>query len=114
MTGTALSSKACNIPGLGLNAYFAYNVVGYLGSGNVSYGAALTDVFIEGWIFLLLSVTGARAKLITFVPRSIALAMSAGASHGKLERLMWAVRVAQGSERACLRASWRASWGTFK
>ena len=68
-----------DVPGLGLNAYFAYNVVGYLGSGNVSYGAALTAVFIEGWIFLLLSVTGARAKLITFVPRSIALAMRAGA-----------------------------------
>ena len=53
-------------------------MVGYLGSGNVSYGAALTAVFIEGWVFLLLSVTGARAKLITWVPRSIALAMSAG------------------------------------
>ena len=51
---------------------------GYHGSGSTSYGAALAAVFIEGWVFLLLTVTGARAKLITYVPRSIALAMSAG------------------------------------
>lgn len=65
-------------PGLGLNAYFAYNVVGFHGSGSVSYGTALAAVFVEGWIFILLSVTGARAKLITYMPRSIALSMSAG------------------------------------
>lgn len=44
----------------------------------VSYGTALAAVFVEGWIFILLSVTGARAKLITYMPRSIALSMSAG------------------------------------
>ena len=44
----------------------------------VSYGTALAAVFVEGWIFILLSVTGARAKLVTYVPRSIALSMSAG------------------------------------
>ena len=54
---------------------------GYHGSGSTSYGAAMAAIFIEGWIFLLLTVTGARAKLITYVPRSIALAMSAGAPH---------------------------------
>lgn len=43
-----------------------------------SYETALAAVFIEGWIFILLSVTGARAKLIEYVPRSIALSMSAG------------------------------------
>ena len=64
--------------GLGLNAYFAYNVVGYMGSGSVSYGAALAAVFLEGWVFLLLSVTGIRAKLFTYVPGSIRLGMTAG------------------------------------
>ena len=44
----------------------------------VRYETALAAVFVEGWIFILLSVTGARAKIITYMPRSIALAMSAG------------------------------------
>ena len=43
-----------------------------------TYQTALAAVFVEGWIFILLSVSGARAKLITYVPRSIALSMSAG------------------------------------
>jgi AGZA family xanthine/uracil permease-like MFS transporter len=35
-------------PGMGLNAYFSYNVVGYHGTGPVSYRLALTAVFVEG------------------------------------------------------------------
>jgi AGZA family xanthine/uracil permease-like MFS transporter len=65
-------------PGMGLNAYFAYNVVGFHGSGSVSYKTALAAIFVEGWIFILLAVTGARGKLIQLVPRSIMLATSAG------------------------------------
>lgn len=65
-------------PGLGLNAYFAYNVVGFHGSGNVPYEVALAAIFVEGWIFILLAVTGARGKLIQMVPRSVMLATSAG------------------------------------
>eukprot|EP00208_Stichococcus_sp_RCC1054_P001908 CAMPEP_0206139330 /NCGR_PEP_ID=MMETSP1473-20131121/5537_1 /ASSEMBLY_ACC=CAM_ASM_001109 /TAXON_ID=1461547 /ORGANISM="Stichococcus sp, Strain RCC1054" /LENGTH=611 /DNA_ID=CAMNT_0053533077 /DNA_START=97 /DNA_END=1932 /DNA_ORIENTATION=+ len=65
-------------PGMGLNAYFAYNVVGFHGSGNVSYKTALAAIFVEGWIFILLAVTGARGKLIQMVPRSVMLATSAG------------------------------------
>ena len=47
----------------------------------------MAAVFVEGWVFLLLTVTGARAKLITYVPRSIALAMSAG------KRLLYCLRL---------------------
>ncbi len=111
-------------PGMGLNAYFAYNVVGYRGTGTVScrqfapmtphqydlrrsdaaalrqpeptwpctcvppitltffarqssrtvlmqlpYSTALAAVFIEGWVFVILSVTGVRAAVIRLVPR---------------------------------------------
>ncbi|KAK9908098.1 hypothetical protein WJX75_002714 [Coccomyxa subellipsoidea] len=65
-------------PGMGLNAYFAYNVVGYRGSGNVSYQTALAAVFVEGWIFIVLALTGLRLRLIRLVPKSIMLATSAG------------------------------------
>lgn len=44
----------------------------------VSYQTALAAVFIEGWIFVLLAVTGLRLKLIRLVPKSIMLATSAG------------------------------------
>ncbi|KAG6901510.1 hypothetical protein C0995_010979 [Termitomyces sp. Mi166 len=40
-------------PGLGLNAYFAYSIVGFHGSGMVSYGEALAAVFLEGYTFFL-------------------------------------------------------------
>jgi len=65
-------------PGMGLNAYFAYNVVGFHGSGSVPYKTALAAIFLEGLIFIVLAVTGARGKLIQMVPRSIMLATSAG------------------------------------
>jgi len=64
--------------GMGLNAYFTYNVVGYYGTGSVKYQDALAAIFIEGWIFIILSVTGARQYLIKLLPRTLALSMSAG------------------------------------
>lgn len=65
-------------PGMGINAYFTYNVVGYLGSGQVSYRAAMAAVFIEGWILIFLALTGARARLIQLVPESLMLGTSGG------------------------------------
>jgi hypothetical protein len=47
-------------PGMGLNAYFAYQIVGYHGSGIISYNLALTAVFIEGFVFIFLSLIGMR------------------------------------------------------
>ena len=41
-------------PGMGINAYFAFSVVGFRGSGKVNYSTALMAVFIEGWVFLIL------------------------------------------------------------
>jgi hypothetical protein len=45
---------------MGLNAYFTYQVVGFHGTGPVTYRLALTAVFIEGFIFIFLSLIGMR------------------------------------------------------
>ncbi|KAF7728283.1 hypothetical protein EC973_006457 [Apophysomyces ossiformis] len=65
-------------PGMGLNAYFTYTVVGYHGSGKVSYETALAAVFIEGLIFLVLSIFGVRQWLARIIPMSIKVAMGCG------------------------------------
>jgi AGZA family xanthine/uracil permease-like MFS transporter len=65
-------------PGLGLNAYFAYSVVGFHGSGIISYREALSAVFLEGWIFLFLSLLGLRQWLVRIMPQSLVLAVGAG------------------------------------
>jgi len=47
-------------PGMGLNAYFAYTVVGFHGAGPVSYRFALTAVFCGGICVCGLSLLGLR------------------------------------------------------
>ncbi|KAI1129311.1 purine transporter [Nemania abortiva] len=65
-------------PGLGLNAYFAYNVVGFHGSGNTPYSIALTATFVEGFVFFALALFGLRQWLARAIPHSIKLATSVG------------------------------------
>jgi AGZA family xanthine/uracil permease-like MFS transporter len=65
-------------PGMGLNAYFAYTVVGYHGSGLIPYKVALTAVFVEGWVFLGLTLIGMRQWLARALPASIKLATGVG------------------------------------
>lgn len=65
-------------PGLGLNAYFAYSVVGFHGSGTITYREALAAVFLEGWVFLFLSLIGLRQWLVRIMPQSLVLAVGAG------------------------------------
>ncbi|KAF8905885.1 permease family-domain-containing protein [Mucidula mucida] len=65
-------------PGLGLNAYFSYSVVGFHGSGLITYQEALAAVFLEGWIFLILSLLGLRQWLVRIMPQSLVLAVGAG------------------------------------
>ena len=62
-------------PGLGLNAYFAYTVC--VGMG-YSYSFALLTVFIEGLIFIILSVTGFREAMVKSIPQSLKQGISAG------------------------------------
>ncbi|KAH6972381.1 permease [Ilyonectria sp. MPI-CAGE-AT-0026] len=65
-------------PGMGLNAYFAFQVVGYNGSGRIPYGVALTAVFVEGLIFIFLALTGMRQWLVKLIPATIKTATGAG------------------------------------
>lgn len=62
-------------PAMGLNAYFAYSV---LGTYNISYTVAFSAVFVTGIIFLILSLTSFRTKLITAIPDNLKHAISAG------------------------------------
>ena len=63
---------------MGLNAYFTYQVVGRNGSGPVPYRLALTAVFIEGFIFVFLSLVGLRQWLVKIIPPSIKVASGVG------------------------------------
>ncbi|KAM5349371.1 hypothetical protein ACJ41O_005876 [Fusarium nematophilum] len=65
-------------PGMGLNAYFAFQVVGYNGSGQIPYGVALTAVFVEGLIFVVLALTGMRQWLVKVIPATIKTATGVG------------------------------------
>lgn len=65
-------------PGMGLNAYFAFQVVGYNGSGAISYRTALTAVFFEGIIFMFLALTGMRQWLVRLIPATIKTATGVG------------------------------------
>ncbi|KAK4104809.1 hypothetical protein N658DRAFT_542115 [Parathielavia hyrcaniae] len=65
-------------PGMGLNAYFTYQVVGVKGTGPVDYRVALTAVFIEGWIFMFLALTGMRHWLVKIIPGTIKIASGVG------------------------------------
>lgn len=62
-------------PGMGINAYFAYTIC--LGMG-VHWSSALGLVFVNGVIFLGLSLTGIRKKIIHAIPHSLKIAITCG------------------------------------
>ena len=61
--------------GMGLNAYFAYTVVGGMG---YSWQMALAAVFVEGLIFIALSLTNVREAIFNSIPMPLKRAVSAG------------------------------------
>ncbi|KAJ2477327.1 hypothetical protein IWW56_004397 [Coemansia sp. RSA 2131] len=65
-------------PGMGLIAYFTYTVVGYHGTGKISYENALAAVCIEGIIFFVLSVLGIRQWFARIIPASLKTATGTG------------------------------------
>ncbi len=80
LIGTLLMAFLANYPfalapGMGLNAYFAYTVV--LGMG-YSWQIALTAVFVEGLIFIVLSVTNVREAIFNAIPSNLKAAVSVG------------------------------------
>lgn len=62
-------------PGLGLNAYFAYTVCGSMG---YSWQFALLAVFVEGLIFILLSLTNVREAIFNAIPAQLKKGVSVG------------------------------------
>jgi AGZA family xanthine/uracil permease-like MFS transporter len=62
-------------PGMGLNAFFTYTLV--MGAG-VTWETALGVVFLSGIVFLALTVTGIRTKIVHTIPLSLRLAVGAG------------------------------------
>lgn len=62
-------------PGLGLNAYFAYTVCGEMG---YSWQIALLAVFVEGLIFIVLSVTNVREAIFNAIPTQLKKGVSVG------------------------------------
>ncbi len=62
-------------PGMGVNAYFAFSVV--LGLG-IDWRVALAAVFIEGIIFILMTISNLRSKIVSAIPECIKHATTAG------------------------------------
>jgi AGZA family xanthine/uracil permease-like MFS transporter len=62
-------------PGMGINAYFAFTVV--LGLG-IDWRVALAAVFIEGIIFIVMTVTNVRSKIVEAIPDAVKHATTAG------------------------------------
>ena len=78
--GTMLMAFMANMPfalsaGMGLNAYLAYTVV--LGQG-ISWQVALFAVFIEGIIFIIMSLTNVREAIFNSIPLTLKQGVSVG------------------------------------
>lgn len=78
--GTLLMALFANYPfalapGMGLNAYFAFTVVGQM---EYSWQIALLAVFVEGLIFIVLSLTNVREAIFNAIPMTLKSAVSVG------------------------------------
>lgn len=62
-------------PGMGLNAFFAYTVVLNMG---YSWQTALAAVFVEGIIFIVLSLTNVREAIFNCIPQSLKYGVTCG------------------------------------
>ncbi len=79
--GTVLMALLANYPfalapGMGLNAFFIFSVV--LADNGFGWKAALTAVFIEGIIFIILTFVNVREALFNAIPLTLKYAVSAG------------------------------------
>ncbi|KAJ9053131.1 hypothetical protein DSO57_1027389 [Entomophthora muscae] len=81
--GSVLMGALANLPielscGMGTTVYFVYNMVGYHGSGGIPFHVALSAVFLEGIVFVLLTLLGVRQWVVRLVPATIKHATSVG------------------------------------
>ena len=77
---TFLMAALANLPfvlsaGMGLNAYFAYTVCSAMG---YSWHVALAAVFVEGLIFIVLTLTNVREAIFNAIPHTLKVAVSVG------------------------------------
>lgn len=75
LTGIYAKLPFAQAPGMGLNAFFAYTVVLQMG---YSYQFALTAVFLEGIIFILLTLFNVREAIVDSIPDCIKKGISVG------------------------------------
>ena len=61
--------------GMGINAFFAFSVVGAMG---YSWQTGLAAIFVSGLLFFIVSLTGLRAMIINAIPASLKHAVAAG------------------------------------
>lgn len=78
--GTLLMAALSNYPfalapGMGLNAFFAYTVVGQMG---YSWQVALAAVFVEGIVFIILSLTKVREAIFNSIPPALKFGVTSG------------------------------------
>src|SRR5690625_27333 len=62
-------------PGMGLNAFFAYTVVIQY---EIPWETALSGVLVSGLIFMVLTISGLREKIINYIPSNLKMAVGAG------------------------------------
>lgn len=75
ITGVYAKLPFAQAPGMGLNAFFAYTIVIAMGH---TWQFALTTVFLEGIIFILLTAFNVREAIINSIPQNVKNAISVG------------------------------------
>ncbi|MCP5105049.1 MAG: NCS2 family permease [bacterium] len=75
VTGLVTKSPIAMAPGMGLNSFFAFTMVL---NQKIPWQTALGIVFVAGFIFLLLTVSGLRIKIVAAIPKELLSAIAVG------------------------------------
>jgi len=75
ITGVLTNLPIAMAPGMGLNAFFTFSLV--LGE-KINWQTALGIVFISGFVFFILTLTGFRKKIVKAIPKDLVLAITVG------------------------------------
>ena len=75
LMGVAANTPLALAPGMGLNAYFAFTVVGQM---HVPWQVGLGCVMISGLVFLILTLTGVRQLIVAVIPNYLFAAVAGG------------------------------------
>ena len=75
LTAILANVPFCQAPGMGMNAFFAYTLCGTMG---YTWQQGLTVVFLSGAIFLLITITPLRGKIIAAIPNDMKNAITGG------------------------------------